>query len=405
MRILVLSQYYPPEPGATSNRLEAFVQAMISRGHEVTVICEFPNHPTGRLEPRDRWRLFRIEDKGTHKIIRTFVLTFARKNNIKRMLFYLSFACSSFIASLLLKRRDIVFASSPPIFHVYTAMLTAMIKRSRFVLDVRDIWPDTAYEFEAVSNYMLLKWGGRIERQLYRRAYLIFTVSRGLKQKIEKRGGHEKVKVIYNGSSPDMLEWRGNIEAVRSCMTSTGKLIICYAGLMGLGQDLTRLLPEMAALPSREIHFVFIGDGPDKEPFRQEAIRLKIKNISIMDLLPRKEVIPFTYAADIMMVVLRESDFFKTAIPSKFFDCLAAGKPVVTNVDGELRELLETSNSGVYFTLNEKGSFARAIQSLAENPQLRKTMGENGRKLVGDHFLRQDLSDKAVEIIESGYGC
>ncbi len=404
MKILVISQYYPPEPGATSNRLEAFVQAMVSRGHEVTVICEFPNHPTGRLSPGDRWRLFKVENKGTHKIIRTFVLTFTRKNNIKRMFFYLSFACSSFIAGLFLRRRDIVFASSPPIFHVYTAMLTAMIKRSRFVLDVRDIWPDTAYQFKAVSSNRLLKWGGHIERQLYRKAYLIFTVSRGLKEKVEKRGGYEKVKVIYNGSNTDMLQWTGDIEAVRSSMRCSGKLIICYAGLIGLGQDLTRLLPDIAGLRSREIHFVFIGDGPDKEPFRQEAMRLKIKNISIMDLLPRKDVIPYTHAADIMMVVLRESDFFKSAIPSKFFDCLAAGKPVVTNVNGELRELLEVSNSGVYFTLNENGSFARAIQSLAGNQQLRKMMGENGRKLVADNFIRQNLSDRAVEMIESNCG-
>ncbi len=405
MKILVISQYYPPEPGATSNRLEAFVQAMINRGHEVTVICEFPNHPTGRLSPDDRWRLFRVENEDTHKIIRTFVLTFTKKNNIKRMLFYLSFALSSFLVGMFLKRRDIVFASSPPIFHVYAAMLVAIMKRSKFVLDVRDIWPDAAQEFKAVSDNRLLRLGGYIERKLYRKAHLIFTVSRGLRTKISKRGGHAKVKVIYNGSNLDMLQWKGNIESIRNSFGWSEKLIVCYAGLIGLGQDLISLLPEIAELPSGKIHFVFIGDGPGKEPFDREAKRLRIQNISIMDLLPRNQVIPYTHAVDIMMVVLRESKFFRSAIPSKFFDCLAAGKPVVTNVDGELRELMEDSNSGLYFTLNEKGSFAGAIELLAGNPQLRDTMGKNGKELVADQFIRLDLSDTAVKIIEGSSQC
>jgi glycosyltransferase involved in cell wall biosynthesis len=405
MKILVISQYYPPEPGATSNRLEAFVRAMVNRDHEVTVICEFPNHPTGRLSPDDRWRLFRVENVGTHKIIRTFVLTFARKNNIKRMLFYLSFALSSFLAGVFLKRRDIVFASSPPIFHVYAAMLVAIIKRSKFILDIRDIWPDTALEFKAVSNDKLLRLGGYIERKLYRKAHLIFTVSRGLRTKISKRGGQAKVKVIYNGSDLDMLQWKGNIKSIRNSFGWSEKLVVCYAGLIGLGQDLVNLLPEIAKLPSGKIQFVFIGDGPGRASFDREAKSLGIQNISIMDLLTRSQVIPYTHAVDIMMVVLRESDFFKSAIPSKFFDCLAAGKPVVTNVDGELRELMEDSNSGLYFTLNEKGSFVRAIESLAADPQLRETMGKNGKKLAADQFIRLNLSDKAVEMIEGSFEC
>jgi colanic acid biosynthesis glycosyl transferase WcaI len=116
LRVLLISQYFPPEPGAPSNRVKAFVDAMVARGHQVTVVCEFPCYPTGILQKSDRWRLFRVEDNDNFKVIRTFVVSLSNKNNIKRMLFYLSFALSSFVAILFLKRRDIVIASSPPIF-------------------------------------------------------------------------------------------------------------------------------------------------------------------------------------------------------------------------------------------------------------------------------------------------
>lgn len=405
MKILVISQYYPPEPGATSNRLEAFVQAMVSRGHEVTVICEFPNHPTGRLLPGDRWRLFRVENKGTHKIIRTFVLTFTRKNNVKRMLFYLSFALSSFIAGILLGRRDVIFSSSPPTFHVYTSMIVAKVKRSKFVLDIRDLLSEAALEIGAVTNNRLIKWGGDLERKLYLGADVIFAISRGLKNKIEKRGGAGKCHIIYNGSSEDILLWNGDTDELRRSLGWGEKIVVAYTGLIGLPQDLIRLLPEIVQVDNERILFAFIGDGPGKEPLEQAAKKIGIKKIFFYDHMPRSEVIPLTHAADITTVILRELDFFKSAIPSKFFDCMAAAKPVVTNVDGELREIMEQNNTGLYFSYNKEGSFAKAIKMLAENAELRKSIGENGKKLVYDRFLRKKLADEGVEIIENAVKC
>lgn len=401
MKILVISQYYPPEPGAPSNRIQAFVTAMSKRGHEVTVICEFPNYPTGRLSPADKWRFFRIDEQDSLKVIRTFVLAFPKKNNIKRMFFYLSFALSSFIAALLLRRRDVILASSPPIFHVYLAMIVARIKKSIFVLDVRDIWPDTALEFKAVTNDKLLKWGGLIERHLYRAADMIFAISRGMKAMIAARGGEDKISVVYNGSAEDMLEWSGDRQSIRRSMGWERKIVVAYAGLIGLGQNLVALLPEIAGRPGEDIVYVLIGDGPGKEQLRREIARLKIENVVIMDLMPRAEVIAYSYAADIMLVILRESDFFKSAIPSKFFDSMATGKPVVSNVDGELRELLEQNKTGLYFSLRDNGSLTRAIETLAGDPPMRDRMGENGRRLIIDRFLRSKIADKAIEDIEN----
>ncbi len=401
MKILVISQYYHPEPGATSNRLKSFVDAMIKRGHEVTVICEFPNHPTGVLAPKDRWRLFRVEDHGTHKIVRTFVLTFNQKNNIKRMLFYLSFSASSFIAALFIKRHDMVFASSPPIFHVFTAMIVAVLKKSKFILDIRDIWPDSALVLKAVTNKKLLGWGEFLERKLYNNATIIFTVSRGIKKTIEQRGGAGKTIVAYNGTEEDMLNWQGDIAQFRKLYGWENKIVVCYAGLMGLGQNLTDIVSEIAQVRESRIEFVFIGGGPGKDVFQNHVKEMKLNNIIFKELMSRSEVIPFIYASDIMIVILRELALFKSAIPSKLFDYMAAGKPIITNVDGELREIVIDNNAGLYFSLNEKGSFSDAVQKLKDNPELRNTMGSNGKRLVSEKFMRSKLTGRAIEYIEN----
>lgn len=405
MRMLVVTQYYDPEPGAPSNRLQAFVNAMLERGHEVTVICEFPNYPSGRLAPEDRWRLFRIEKQGSLKIIRTFVLTFARKNNIKRMLFYLSFALSSFVAALFLRRRDVILASSPPTFHVYTAMIVAKMRKSRFIVDIRDLLADAARETEAVSSKQLIRLGESLERKLYSVSHLILTISEGMRQKIEARGGAGKCRVIYNGSSDDILNWNGDVGHFRRSLGWHDKVVFAYAGIMGLPQNLTGLLGEIKKICDERILFVFIGGGAGKATMQKEAGILNINNVSFFEHMPRSEVIPYVCSADVMMVVLRELELFKSAIPSKFFDYMAAGKPVISNVDGELRNIMERSKTGLYFSLKREGSFAEAIRKLAQNPEMRLTMGSNGKKLVERSFLRKNLCVQAVQEIESLSKC
>lgn len=400
MKILVLTQYYWPEPGATTNRLTSFVEAMANRGHEVTVICEFPNHPSGKLDPKDKWRLYRKETKDNYTIIRTFVITFPKKNNIKRMLFYLSFAFSSLVAGIFTKKHDIVFSSSPPIFHVMSALLISIVKRSRFVIDIRDIWPDTALHFEAVTSTRLLRWGGAVERTLYKRAEMIFTISDGLAATINSRGGEGKVSVSYNGSGEDMLNWNGDSKKLRQTQNWDDKLIVLYAGLIGLGQNLIALPDQIKDIDNDDVRFVIIGDGPEKANLMNRAAALNVQNMIFMDLMSREDVIALTHAADITLVVLREADFFKSAIPSKFFDCMAAGKPVVSNVDGELRSIMEQNNTGIYFSFSSPESFSRGIRKLKDDPELREIMGRNGKKLVQERFLRSRVADLAVQKME-----
>ena len=370
----------------------------------MTVICEFPNYPTGKLKPEDKWRLFRIEDNGSYKIIRTFVLAFAKKNNIKRLLFYLSFAFSSFWAILFSKRHDVVMTSSPPIFHAFSAMLASKIKRSKFVLDIRDLWPDSAQEVEAVSNTRLLKLGGFLERNIYENALAIFTVSKGMQNKVIERGGNDKTYISYNGSLESILDWSGDIDEFRKAKGWSAKIVIMYAGILGMGQNIQALLPEIRDINLKSEEIIFIGDGPDGCVIKEYINKHNLDDVKIMESVSQSGVISFLYSADILLVILRENDFFKNAIPSKFFDYMAAGKPIISNVNGEMREIMEKYNTGLYFSLAEKGSFERALKTLIDNPGLRQEMGNNGKKLVAEKFLRSNLALEMVKQIEKSAG-
>ena len=400
MKILVISQYYPPEPGATSNRLSAFVKSMAARGHSVTVICEFPNYPTGRLRREDRWRLFRVERLENHRIIRTAVCTFRHKNNLKRLLFYISFAFSSLIAALIIPRHDIIFASSPPIFHAFTAMLAARIKGAKFVVDIRDVWPDTAKEFEAVENKRLLKYGSVMERMIYRRAKWIFTTTAGFKELIDLRGGDNKSSICYNGSFEELVCWKGDRGEFRKKLGWAGKIVIVYAGLIGIGQNLIDLLPEIQKIRRENLSFLFIGNGPQKDGLQQKIDEMRLTNILLMGMMPMRELLPYLEAADISLVILRESEFFRRVIPSKFFDSMAIGKPLLSNVDGELRALMEKYDTGKYFSLRETGSFGKALSRIVDNPVNFEEMRKNGRLLIKNQFLRSALTNSAVELME-----
>ena len=403
MKILVISQYFPPETGAPSNRVSAFVEAMIRRGHQVTVVSEFPCYPTGVLRKADKWKLFRREKREGYTVVNAYVMTFATKNNIKRMLYYISFAVSSFIAVLFLRRRDIVLASSPPIFFAYSSMIAARLKRSKFVIDIRDLWPDTVKEVEAVSSGRLMKWGAYLERRLYTNATHIFTVSQGIKGKIELRGGKDKTSIVYNGSFEQILNWQGSINEFRHKLGWANKAVITYAGIIGLGQDILAILPQITEIKRDDIQFVFIGDGPQKTDLILEFEREGFKNVQFFDAMPQTEVIPYLYASDVLMVVLREIAFFNSAIPSKFFDSMAVGRPVIANVDGEMRKIMEENQTGIYFSGQKDGSLLEAITTLTNFPELRHKMGDNGKRLVADRYLRSKIADRAIRVIEDSF--
>ena len=221
--------------------------------------------------------------------------------------------------------------------------------------------------------------------------------------RISARGGKGKVYLSYNGSNEDMLEWKGDRDVIRAKLGWADKFIVVYAGLIGLGQNLTELPGQIAEISDKKIQLVFIGDGPKKSALANRVAEMNLSNVTFLDLMAREEIIAYTHAADALLVVLIEADFFKSAIPSKFFDCMAAGRPVISNVNGELRDLMDEHQTGMFFSFNEKGSFKKAIEELKGSFDLRERLGKNGRRIVKERFLRSKTAADAVKRIEAHF--
>jgi glycosyltransferase involved in cell wall biosynthesis len=206
---------------------------------------------------------------------------------------------------------------------------------------------------------------------------------------------------MYNGSLEQILNWQGSIAQLRDRLGWADKTVITYAGVIGLGQDFMAVLPQIAEIHNDHILFAFIGDGPQKADFARVVVQKGLKNIQFYDSMPQSEVIQYLYASDILLVVLREVSFFHSAIPSKFFDSMAVGKPVIANVDGELRKIMEDNQTGLYFSASVPNSFSTAVGELVKNPELRPKMGQNGKSLVADRFLRSKIADEAIKTLEN----
>ncbi len=398
---MVISHFYSPEIGAPINRMVSFVEAMQRKGHQVCIICGFPNYPGGILKKEDRRKLYRIEKNRDITIIRTYVFCSPKYDAISRAANQLSFALSSLIAGLLLPRNDIVVTSIPPLFHAFGAMIISKLKKSKFVLDFRDLWCDSAKALNAIKSSKMLRLLYWIESKLILHSDLIFVISRGMQELIIERGGGDKTRVIYNGADDDILCWKNEINTVRQMHGWENKFIICYAGILGLGQKAGLLIDLIPALAIENTIFLFIGEGPEKEKIKSKINSLNLKNAVVMDKKSRQEIISYIYAADIMLVLLDEIELFKVAIPSKFFDSMASGKPILTNVNGELKEILEKYDTGIYFSFKEKDAFFSSLHKLYNDKKLRDQMGANGKSLVSMKFRRVELGDKAINNIES----
>lgn len=401
MRILIISHYYSPEIGAPVNRMVSFIDAMKRKGYQINIICGFPNYPGGVLSNKDKGKLYRIEHIQDVTIIRTYVFCSPHYGALNRIINQISFAISSFIAGLILPKHDVVVSSVPPLFHAFGAMIISKIKRSKFVLDIRDLWCDSAKALNALKDPRMLKILYSIESKLIKHSDFIFTVSKGMEKTIKDRGGAGRINIIYNGASDDILLWKNEANSIRQKYGWESKFIICYAGIIGIGQKLNNLIELIPDLELKNTIFLIIGEGMEKDPLKSKVQLMGLNNVIVMDKMYRSEVIPYIYASDLMMVLLDEIDLFRCTIPSKVFDYMAAGKPVITNVNGELKEIIEHNNTGIYFTFKDKNMLFKSLNKLYSDKQLREQMGNNGKLLVFKQFRRAELADKAIELIET----
>lgn len=405
MRITFLCQYFPPEMGAPSARTFEHARHWASLGHNVTVITGFPNHPTGVIRPEYRGYFVKHENVEGADLLRTWVYVAANKGFTKRVLNFLSFFFSSLIlGSAMTRRPDVVVGTSPQFFCAVAAYFLSVIKRAPFVFEVRDIWPQSAVELGALKNRLLIRLLEAIEAYLYRRAALIVPVAESTRHYLIGKGvPSEKIVIVPNGVDAKYLaSAQAAPDELRRELGLEGKFIVSYVGTHGMSHALEVLLQAAKNLErDPTIHFLFVGEGAEKENLKRLASDLSLNNTTFINEQPRERLLSFYRAGDVSVVPLKRLPIFKKVLPSKLFELMGVGCPVICSVEGEAAALITAAESGLCIEPENVGALIEAILRLRGDRELRARMSKNGRSFVKTRYLRSALAEKYLDALET----
>ena len=406
MRILYLSQYFPPEAGATQTRAYEMAHNWIQLGHSVTMLTEFPNHPSGIIPPQYKRKFFERSFLDGIEVIRVWVKASPVKNFRNRILFYLSYMFNALIAGIFLTRGryTLIYATSPPLFVGGAALVLSYLKRIPMVFEVRDLWPDSAVALGELSNSRAISWATKLENACYRKAIQVIVVTHGIYNCLIQRGiSPDKLFVLPNGANIDMFKFNPEErERIRSELELDGRFIVIYAGIHGLAQGLETIIETARVLQVYPtIHILLVGDGPKKSELLSLAKEYNLPNITLLPEKPREQIPAYLSAADVALVPLRKAEIFKGALPSKIFDAWACKRPVFLSIDGEARELVETIHAGVFVPPEEPNKLAEAIINMMNSPKELDSMGENGCAYTKQYHSRKALAEILISYIEN----
>ena len=403
MRILLVSHYFPPETGAPQARLSALARTWAADGDAVTVLTGMPNHPTGVLPPEYRGAIRRRERADGYRIVRTWLYATPNEGIVRKTMGHLSFMASSVLLGWRVTgRADVVVVSSPTFFSIASAWLLARLKRARLVVEVRDLWPAIFVDLGVLTNRRIIRLLERMELAAYAAADVVIVVSDGFRANLIARGvPAEKVHTIRNGvvaesfpagSRPDP-EIRARLGA------GGGECLVLYAGTHGISQGLPDVVAAARQLEDAPVRMAFVGEGADKARLTQRVAELGVSNITLLPGVPHDQMPALLAAADICLVPLRDLPLFATFIPSKMFEYLAAGRPVIGAVTGESAQIL-TEAGAVVVPPGDASALATAVRALAADPARREAMGLRGRSYVERFFDRTELARQYRKIID-----
>ena len=370
-----MSQYFPPEVGATQSRMQSFAEYLAARGHEVTVICEFPNHPHGTIPPRYRGRFLEIDRSNPYTVIRTWVKANPEKTQATRLAFYVSFMAVATAVAPLAGRADVVLATTPPLFTGFAGLAIARMNAAPFVLDVRDLWPAAATSLGQISPGWPTTAAEILERRLYRSAAAVVAVTRPFCAHVDAlRGRPPRTALVPNATLDIFFE---PAKPRRPDGVPDDAFLVTFAGTLGIAQALPATLAAAEKLGSRA-HFAFVGDGPVKAQLAAEARRRGLTNVSFHDQVPLEEVTGVLAASDVLLVSLSAHPTFASFVPSKMIDFMAAGKPIILAANGEAGRLLEAAGAGIVVPPENPAALARAVERVQEDEAASKRMRERG---------------------------
>lgn len=401
MRILFLSHYFPPEVNAPATRTYEHCKKWVEMGHEVTVVSCVPHHPMGKAYPGYKNKLWHVEERDGIKAIKLFTYITANEGFLKRTWNYVFFMLMTILAAPFLSRTDIVISTSPQFFNGLAGYFVSRLKRAPWVLEIRDLWPESIVAVGAITNPRVIALLEGIESFIYRKADHIVAVTNSFKTHIEECGGSgDKITVIRNGVDLGFFAQRPADESYAASLGVSGKFVASYVGTHGMAHGLDTLIEAAEQLRDRQdIVFLMAGDGAERRRLVAEVEKRGLENIQLLGQLPKEEMPRLWSISDASLVLLKKQDLFLTVIPSKIFESMAMKKPIVMGVAGESREIIEAAGSGICIEPENPAELAAAVVQLADSPDLCRRLGESGYRHVAEHFDRTVLAAQFEEVL------
>jgi lipopolysaccharide/colanic/teichoic acid biosynthesis glycosyltransferase len=398
MRILFLTQYYPPETGAAPLRAYHFATNLAKRGHAVTVVTGMPNHPSGVKQPRYRRKLACREEVDGVRILRCYLFATPRKTFFTRVANQLSFMITAAVGGCAAGKCDLVLVSSPPLFLGLTAWFLGLVRGVPFVLDLRDYWPHAAVELGELRSRRAIRAAESLEQFLYRRAARLVAVTPGMERLMLERGiPRHRISLITNGADTELFAPAAGGPAGNG---GDGRTVI-YSGTHGLVHGMDVILEAAEILRDEsDARFVLVGDGVAKQDLVRQVDGRGLRNVEFLPSKQPDELSELVHRSALCLATTRSGEFSASTIPVKLFDYMACGKPVVAAVEGDAREIVERAGSGIVTKPGDGRGLAEAVKTLLGDAEMRHTLGRSGRVFVEDAYSRTALAGKLEELLE-----
>lgn len=405
MHILFLTDNFPPEVNAPASRTFEHAREWVKAGHRVTVMTCAPNFPKGRVFDGYRNRWWQSEWMEGIRIIRVWTYITANEGFIRRILDYVSFMVSATLAAPFVRKVDVVVGTSPQFFTVCAAYLVSRMKRISFVFELRDLWPESIKAVGAMRDSLAIRLLESVEMFLYRKAAAIVSVTHSFKRKLIERGiDGNKIHVVTNGVDISRFQPQEKDAILAARLGLANCFVAGYIGTHGLAHGLETLLDAAALMKSRsdaeDVRFLFLGDGARKAEIVSAARERNLGNVIFLDSVPKEEVVRYWSLLDASIIHLRDTELFSTVIPSKLFESMGMGLPVLHGVPGESAEIVRREGVGIVFESGNAAELCAAMDQIRSDPIKRESLRE--RCLVSaKRFNRGELARRMLQVVRT----
>ena len=406
MNILFLTHYYTPEGNAPATRVSALAERWVKKGHKVTVMTCAPNIPDGVIYEgyRNKWTC--KEEINGVTVIRIWTFLAANKGTVRRILNYVSYMFSAFVHGLFLSKPDIMIATSPQFFCGWAGVLLHWVRKFPFVLEIRDIWPESITSVNAELPGYAMKIVLWLEKVMYRAANFIVTVGEGYQKKLieERNVPEKKIAIVMNGVDTQHFYPHPKDEGLLSRYGLNGKFICSYIGTIGLACGLKTVLDAAEKLKKQgedTIQFLLVGDGAVREELEIEAQNRALDNVTFTGRRPKKEIPSWVASSDVNLVHLKKTDLFTTVMPSKIFESAGCARPIIIGVEGFAKDFVEKAEAGIAMEPENAEDMVQVLLKMKSNPDLCRKMGNNAYQNICSKYNRDQQAEDYIIILEN----